>query len=63
MSKSKVARGSSSRAAAPFEDDTGRVQSEERRSFLRSGAALAGAAVASAAGVGAAGAQRLEIPP
>ena len=43
--------------------DSNRLQSDERRSFLRSGVMLAGATVASAAGVTAASAQRLEVPP
>jgi hypothetical protein len=63
MSKTKVARGSSSRANLASEEDKGGVQSQERRSFLRAGAALTGGALASAAAIAGARAQRLEIPP
>ena len=62
MSRMKVARPSSSRGAAA-DQDSRRVQSQERRSFLRHGAAMAGGALASAAGVAGASAQRLEIAP
>ena len=53
MPKTKVARGLPPGDAARF---------QERRRFMRNGAALAGATVATAAGIAAARAQRLEIP-
>src|SRR5260370_27426722 len=60
MSKPEEGRGSPLRRLASTNHN--RRQSPERRTFLRSGGALAGAAVASVTGITAAGAQRLEIP-
>ena len=64
MQRTDVARGSKSRRAAAMDKaaDPSSLQSQARRSFLRSGMALAGATVASASGIAAARAQRLEIP-
>ena len=61
MSRKPVAPGSSAGVAPPAAGQH-RVPSHDRRSFLRSGAALAGAGVASATGIVAARAQPLQIP-
>lgn len=60
MSKKQVARGAPAGAVASAGRD--RDPSQDRRSFLRSGVALASATVASATGITAARAQRLDIP-
>lgn len=60
MSKKQVARGSPTGSAAS--EDRDHLPSQDRRSFLRSGVALAGASVATLAGAGTPRAQRLDVP-